>query len=281
MPGIGLTAVSMTAQRTHAFNAKSLAGSMEKLATGFRINHGKDDPAGLITSENLRAVLAALDAETRVMQRVDSVANVAEAGLSEISNLLADASRLVVASANSAGVSDAERAAYQMELNSIVQSVNRIANTTSFNGDRLLDGSASFDAGGSGFTIASAAASDLGATDVDGTTRTLVDVSSGGALNLVDGNLEGALQTIKAAVSQVASQRGELGAFQKYSVQSTITTNQTAFENTAAANSMIRDTDFAKETAALSRKQILNQSSINVMSMINIVRKQVMNALMG
>jgi len=271
----------MTAQRTHAFNAKSLAGSMEKLATGFRINHGKDDPAGLITSENLRAVLAALDAETRVMQRVDSVANVAEAGLSEVSNLLADASGLVVAAANSAGVSDAERAAYQMELNSIVQSVNRIANTTSFNGDRLLDGSASFDAGGSGFTIASAAASDLGATDVDGTTRTLVDVSSGGALNLVDGNLEGALQTIKAAVSQVASQRGELGAFQKYSVQSTITTNQTAFENTAAANSMIRDTDFAKETAALSRKQILNQSSINVMSMINIVRKQVMNALMG
>ena len=267
---IGLTAVSMTAQRIHAANAKSLGGSLEKLATGLRINHGKDDPAGLITSENLRAVLAALDAETRVMQRVDSVANVAESALSEVSNLLSQAVGLVVASANTAGVSDAERAAYQMELNS-----------TNFNGDRLLDGTATFNAGGIELTIDSAAASDLGATDVDGTTRTLADVTSGGALNITDGNLEGALQTIRAAMDQVATQRGTIGAFQRNAVQSQITSNQIAFENVAAANSLIRDTDYAKETAALSRAQLLNQSSIGVMSMINFLRQQVISALMG
>ncbi len=85
MAGIGLQAVSLTAQRTYAANAKSLAGILEKLATGQRINYGKDDPAGLITSENFRAILAALDAETRVFQRVDSVANVADGALTEIS----------------------------------------------------------------------------------------------------------------------------------------------------------------------------------------------------
>ena len=281
MAGIGLTAVSLTAQRTYAANAKSLGGILEKLATGQRINRGKDDPAGLITSENFRAVLAALDAETRVMQRVDSVANVAESALSEISGLLVEATGLAVASANTAGVSDAERAANQMELDSIVFSINRIANSTSFNGDRLLDGTATLNAGGASITISSAAASALGEIDIDGTTRTLIDVASGGSLNIANGDLEGTLQTIRAAMNQVATQRGTIGAFQKNTIASQISTNQVAFENIAAANSLIRDTDYAKETAALSRAQVLNQSSIGVMSMINFIRQQVMNALMG
>ena len=281
MAGIGLTAVSLTAQRTYTANAKSLAGILEKLATGQRINYGKDDPAGLITSENFRAVLAALDAETRALQRVDSVANVAESALSEISGLLVEASGLAVASANTAGVSDAERAAYQMELDSIVYSINRIANSTSFNGDRLLDGTATLSAGGASITISHAAASALGEIDIDGTTHTLIDVASGGSLNIANGDLEGALQTIRAAMDQVATQRGAIGAFQKNTIASQISTNQIAFENVAAANSIIRDTDYAKETAALSRAQVLNQSSIGVMSMINFIRQQVMNALMG
>lgn len=281
MAGIGLTAVSLTAQRTYAANAKSLAGTLEKLATGQRINRGKDDPAGLITSENFRAVLAALDAETRSLQRVDSVANVAEAALSEISGLLVEAAGLAVSSANSAGVSDAERAANQMELDSIVFAINRIANSTSFNGDRLLDGTATLNAGDGSITISSAAASALGEIDIDGTTHTLIDVASGGSLNIANGDLEGTLQTIRAAMNQVATQRGTIGAFQKNTVASQISTNQVAFENVAAANSMIRDTDYAKETAALSRAQVLEQSSIGVMSMINFIRQQVMNALMG
>ncbi len=281
MAGIGLTAVSLTAQRTYAANAKSLAGTLEKLSTGQRINRGKDDPAGLITSENFRAVLAALDAETRSLQRVDSVANVAESALSEISGLLVEATGLAVASANTAGFSDAERAANQMELDSIVFAINRIANSTSFNGDRLLDGTATLSAGGASITISSAAASALGEIDIDGTTHTLIDVASGGSLNIANGDLEGTLQTIRAAMNQVATQRGTIGAFQKNTVASQISTNQVAFENVAAANSLIRDTDYAKETAALSRAQVLNQSSIGVMSMINFIRQQVMNALMG
>ena len=281
MAGIGLIAVSLTAQRTYAANAKSLAGTLEKLSTGQRINRGKDDPAGLITSENFRAVLAALDAETRSLQRVDSVANVAESALSEISGLLVEATGLAVASANSAGFSDAERAANQMELDSIVFAINRIANSTSFNGDRLLDGTATLNAGDGSITISSAAASALGEIDIDGTTHTLIDVASGGSLNIANGDLEGTLQTIRAAMNQVATQRGTIGAFQKNTVASQISTNQVAFENVAAANSLIRDTDYAKETAALSRAQVLNQSSIGVMSMINFIRQQVMNALMG
>jgi len=121
----------------------------------------------------------------------------------------------------------------------------------------------------------------LGEIDIDGTTHTLIDVASGGSLNIANGDLEGTLQTIRAAMNQVATQRGTIGAFQKNTVASQISTNQVAFENVAAANSLIRDTDYAKETAALSRAQVLEQSSIGVMSMINFIRQQVMNALMG
>ena len=250
MAGIGLIAVSLTAQRTYAANAKSLAGTLEKLSTGQRINRGKDDPAGLITSENFRAVLAALDAETRSLQRVDSVANVAESALSEISGLLVEATGLAVASANTAGFSDAERAANQMELDSIVFAINRIANSTSFNGDRLLDGTATLSAGGASITISSAAASALGEIDIDGTTHTLIDVASGGSLNIANGDLEGTLQTIRAAMNQVATQRGTIGAFQKNTVASQISTNQVAFENVPAANSLLRAPAHAHATAA-------------------------------
>src|SRR5688572_8933966 len=85
----------------------AVASSMEKLATGLRINRGADDPAGLIASEDLRAALKMLDAETRAMERTDMVANVADGALGEMSELLSNANAAEVATANSGGLSDA------------------------------------------------------------------------------------------------------------------------------------------------------------------------------
>lgn len=278
--GIGI-GTSLLAQRLHASNTKSLAGSLEKLATGKRINHGKDDPAGLITSENFRAVLAVLDAEVRSVQRVDAVANVADGAMAEISSLLVEAKGLAVASANTSGMSQEEIQANQMQLNSIMSSINRISSSTNFNGQALLDGTASFSIDGETLNIDSTRTSALGETVVGGDTYTLADLSSGGALNLENGNIEAASQAISNAISQIATQRGSIGAYQKYTLGSSISYKKVAIENIATANSVIRDTDYAKETAALARAQTLVKSSLGVLAIMNAINKQSVYQLLG
>ena len=278
--GIGI-GTSLLAQRLQASNTKSLTGSLEKLATGKRINRGKDDPAGLITSENFRAVLAALDAEVRTVRRVDAVANVADGAMAEISSLLIEAKGLAVASANTSGMSQEEIQANQMQLNSIMSSINRIASSTNFNGNPLLDGTASFTIDGETLNIDSTRTSALGETVVGGDTYTLADLISGGALNLENGNIEAASQAISNAISQIATQRGSIGAYQKYTLGSSISYKKVAIENISAANSLIRDTDYAKETAALARAQTLVKSSLGVLAIMNAINKQSVFQLLG
>ena len=193
--GIGI-GTSLLSQRLFAANTKSLASSLERLATGKRINHAKDDIAGLITSENFRAVLAVLDAEVRTVQRVDVVANVADGAMAEISSLLIEAKGLVVASANTAGMSTEEIQANQMQLNSIMSSISRITGSTNFNGNSLLKGTASLTVDGETLKIGSTLLSDLGETVVGDDTFTLADLTSGGGLNLENGNIEAAFKAL-------------------------------------------------------------------------------------
>lgn len=252
--------------------------SLERLATGLRINRGADDPAGLIASENLRAQLAQLDAESRALARAEHVASTADAALGVASDILVDAEGLAVAAANTAGLSSAEREAYQMQLDSAVQSVRRIADTTTFNGTRLLDGSFSISVGDASVDIASADPSDIGrVTDPSGPyTYTLADTSSGRPANLLDANVNFAFESIRAARAQLTTERGRLGAFVRNAVEPAWNANRIAFENTAAANSLIRDTDFAAETSALVRAGILAGAS---MSAIGADRARAASAL--
>ena len=105
MFGINGSTTSLTALRTLSNNTRALNTSLERLATGRQINRGADNPAGLIASENLGAVLKGLEAEVRSMQRADNVANVAEGALASTSDLLIEAKGLAVTAANSAGMS--------------------------------------------------------------------------------------------------------------------------------------------------------------------------------
>jgi flagellin len=98
---------SLIAQRNYAAANGLVSSSLQKMATGSRINRGADDPAGLISSEQLSAALASLDAESSGMDRADAVANVADGALSEVSGLLSDANAAAVANANTGGMSQA------------------------------------------------------------------------------------------------------------------------------------------------------------------------------
>jgi len=115
---------------------------LKRLATGRRINSGKDDPAGLIAATHLEAAIAALDAESRAIQRVNANANIADGHASQLSTMMSDLRGLVVASANSGALSDAEIAANQMQIDSLAAGIQRFAQDAigSLDGISLPDG---------------------------------------------------------------------------------------------------------------------------------------------
>ncbi len=216
-------------------NAAAVAGSMMKLATGSRIPRASADPAGLIASEGLRAELASLEGERRSLDRADALAFAADGALAEISGLLGDAHAADVAMANTGAMSAPERDAYRMEIDSALQTAQRIAGTATFNGERLFDGRVVLSAGGDSYTIGSPA---------------MPSPAPGGGDAITD------------AIGAVSTLRGSLGSFQKHGIQARINTNASEYAGVAAANSAIRDTDFAAETATLARARVLERSSL-------------------
>jgi len=261
---------SLLAQRYQRLNSVKLAGSLQKLASGYRINRGADDPAGLIASENLRATLAALEAESRTLDRTDHQAATAEGAMGQISDMLVKAKGLAVANANDAGLSDLEKQANQAQIDSILTSVDRVSRSTSFAGNKLLDGTFSLSATNRTLAIDSTASGDLGATSIDATTYNLADLKSGGRLETTDSsNVTGAQQVLDAAISHVSTQRGRVGAFQKHTIQSRRNSLDAAYENLKAAESQIRDLDYAAEISRTVRYELLHRSSLGALKLIN------------
>ena len=123
MSQINTNTPSMLAQRVLKMQNAALTVSLERLSTGLRINRGKDDPAGLIASENLRAEKKAITSAISNAERAEQVVNVAEGGLQEIQNLLVELQALVSASANEAGLSVEEKDANQLQIDSILQTM--------------------------------------------------------------------------------------------------------------------------------------------------------------
>jgi len=153
MSRINTNVNSLIAQRILSTQNSSLNKSLERLSTGFRINRGSDDPAGLIASEKLRSEKATLAAAIGNAERAEQVVNVAEGGLQEVQGLLLEVQSLVTASANDAGLSTEERNANQLQIDQILQTVDRIASTTSFQGTKLLNGSFDFQTSAQATTV--------------------------------------------------------------------------------------------------------------------------------
>ncbi|MCH8968968.1 MAG: flagellin [Planctomycetes bacterium] len=133
-------------------NQANLSLRLERLSTGLRINRGKDDPAGLIASERLRSELNGITQAIANSQRTINVLSVAEGALNEVSTLLLEVRSLIVATSNEGALSPDEVAANQLQLDSILESINRIANTTQFAGQKLLDGSIGYTISGQTIT---------------------------------------------------------------------------------------------------------------------------------
>jgi flagellin len=255
----------MQALRQFQANRTELSRSLIRLSTGQRINRGADDPAGLISSTQLSAALAALEAESRSLQRNNYTAATAEASLDEVSSLLRDSKGLEVQLANTGALGDAEQAAIQMQIDSNTQAIDRITASAAFNGQSLFNGSTTLSAGSEALPLPDLSTNGLGATDIAGQTFTLSDTASGGALT---NNPSASSQVIDTAITQIATLRASIGAFQRNTLASTLQTNAIAFENLAQARSQIADTDFAEETATLARNTILDRASIKALGIL-------------
>jgi len=148
MARINTNVQSMIAQRVLGQNNASLNTALERLSTGLKINRGKDDPAGLIASENLRSEEKALNQAIGNASRADQVANIAEGGLQEVSSMLTELQGLLTATASKAGLSLEEKQANQLQIDSILQTIDRVAGSTNFQGIKLLNGNFDFRASG-------------------------------------------------------------------------------------------------------------------------------------
>jgi flagellin len=466
MSRINTNISSLIAQRVLARNNQSLSTSLQRLSTGLKINTGADDPAGLIASENLRAEKTGITTAIDNAQRATNIVGTAEGGLNEVSSLLTQLQGLVGQTANSGGLSDEEVQANQLQVDSILSTINRISQATSFEGKKLLNGNLSYTTSGvtssdlanvqvnaaklpdgasvnlvvavtasaktgqvtytggdlsatNGVTISVAgnkgtqqlsfaggtaqsaiAAAINGVTGTTGVSAVVVSgdlqlnsttfgsdqfvslktisgsfatasnygtdatvsingaatttkglnvtyrsadldveldlatafntagstnfyITGGGATfalgskvtesdkaslgiqsvdtgslgdnvngflstlatgqtnSLASGNLVTAQNILDKAIKQVSQLRGRLGSFQKYTLGSTINNLGVAYENASAAESAIRDTDFASETASMTRSQILTQASTTILAQANAQPQLALTLLRG
>lgn len=153
MSRINTNIPSLVAQRILTKQTNAMNTSLFRLSTGYRINSGRDDPAGLIASENLRTEKTAIQAALTNISRANNVVASAEGGLVEINTLLLELENLVDRSASEASIGDDERNANQLQIDAILESINRIANNTEFQGRKLLGGDLAYST--SGVTAAS------------------------------------------------------------------------------------------------------------------------------
>jgi flagellin len=470
MSRINTNVSSLIAQRVLSSNNEGLNTSLARLSTGLKINTGKDNPAGLIASENLRAEKAGITQAIENAGRASNIIGTAEGGLNEVSSLLTELQSLVNATANSGGLSVEEQAANQLQVDAILNTINRVAQATAFQGTKLLNGNYDYTTSGvaantlenvkvnsaklpegaavsvvvqvtasaqtgtlgytggtvgsggvtievagakgaqqlsfaSGTTVAQiataitavteatgvsaivsgaalritstgfgsnefvsvqalsgsftvtggvsgkdfgrdAAVSVNGATaQANGTTisyrssgldvefdldsafnvagSTTFSITGGGAdfalgskvseadkeslgissvstgnlgtstggflsslgsgqsNSLTSDNLSTAQEIVDRAIKQVSQLRGRLGAFQKFTIGSTVNSLGVALENASAAESAIRDTDFAEETANLTRSQILSQAASSVLAQANASPQAALQLLRG
>ena len=212
MSRINTNVSSLIAQKTLTRNNQSLQTALTRLSTGLRINTGKDDPAGLIASEVLRSDITSVNKAIINTERASQMIATADSALNQVSNLLNDIRGLVVEAANTGAMSEEQIAANQLQVDSSLEAIDRIAQTTTYQGRKLLDGTLDFQTtGGTGFgtvTDLSVDQANLGtagslAVDVSITTAATVAQCNADPLARGSFTIEGQTFTVRAITGQI------------------------------------------------------------------------------
>ena len=237
--------------------------SMRRLSSGLRISTAADDAAGLAISERLRAQVRSFDQARRNAADGVSMLNVAEGALGTVSDLLIRMRELAV-QANSGFVSPTDRKTINTEYSSLVDEINRIGESTEFNGIGLLDGSTNSIQLQVG--IGTAAGVDTITVENNRSLRSTLAVHNSKVTTTKNANK--AIKRVDRALDRLNSMRGRFGSVQNR-LASTISNLSSQFEAASAAESRIRDVDVAKETAELTKNRILQAGSLSVIAQMN------------
>jgi flagellin len=274
---------SINSQRILGANNDRLAKSVERISSGIRINRAADDAAGLAISEGLRSDIRASRQAVRNANDGISVINITEGALNEQASILIRL-RELASQASTGTVGSTERQTIQLEFDALRLEIDRIAATTEFNGQNLVDGSlaSSVSSGNQIFIqvgIDSSADSRINlntsinltaVTSSSLSIDTLSVTSSEGALS--------ALDSINTSIATVTQGRGKVGAVQNRLAR-TISNLSITVENLVAAESQMRDADIAEEVALLTRNQILVQASTAMVGQANLIPQSVLQLL--
>jgi len=280
---------SLNAHRHLINNDKQLSKSIERLSSGQKINRGADGPASLVISEGMRAQIGSIQQATDNNEAAISLVQTAEGALNEVSKLLVDMRQRAVSAAN-LGINDQNSVnASQKEIENALEAIDRISNNTQFGSKNLLDGSnldaqgnplVSFQIGANQGQIASVSLPNVSTNQLAIGVSNDSGFSSLADLDVTTGQgAEDAMGVVDKAIEEVAVARGDLGAFQKNTLESNLTSLRIASENMTAAESTIRDADMAVELAAFTRNQIMTQSATAQLAQANAMPKNVMALL--
>jgi len=256
---------SISAQRNLGINNSNQRSSLEKLASGTRINHAADDAAGLAISEKMRASIRSTRQAVRNAGDGVSLIQTAEGAMTEVSNILIRFRELSTQAASDT-VSDTERGFIDKEVQQLKTEVDRIANATQFNGHNLLNGAGEnmeLQVGLNNSPELDRFKIDLGKMNVTLDHMGISDITTADKASS-----QGNLDKVDSAIKVLSENRAELGALQNR-LQSSINSLNIYDENLSAARSRIYDVDFATETAELTKQNILSQAGTAVLSQAN------------
>ncbi len=272
---INTNTASLNAQRNLHSTKYALDKSLERLSSGLRINRAGDDAAGLAISENLKAQIRGLKQASRNAQDGVSLIQVAEGGLNEISSILIRLRELSVQAASDT-IGPVERQFLNVEYDQLVSEIDRIADSTEFNGTQLLSGTGSI----LDFQVGTRNDPNIDRLSFDASKADANSASLGVNLTSVadKASAQNALSAIDSSIVSVSAMRADFGAIQNR-LQSTISNLAVSIENMSAANSRIRDVDVAEETAELTKNSILTQAGISVLSQANQSAKSALQLL--
>ncbi len=270
---INTNTAAMNAHRQLTINDESLNKSLNRLASGLRINGAADDAAGLAISQKMQGQVAGLNQASRNAQDGISMLQTAEGGLSETQNILQRMRELAVQGANDT-LTTADRGNIQDELNALSSEIDRISTNTEYNTKSLLGGGL---ASGVTFQVGANAGQTV---NVSVATASASALTVGGGSITVDSaaNASTTISNIDNAIAAVSNSRSKLGASINR-LQHTITNLGVQSENIDAARSRVADLDMAKEVVNLSKSQILSQSSTAMLAQANSSSQSVLGLL--
>lgn len=281
MAVINTNLMSLNAQRNLSATQSALATSVQRLSTGLRVNSAKDDAAGLAIAERMNTQVRGMNVAIRNANDAISLAQTAEGALSKINDMGQRMRELAVQSANATN-NDTDRASLDAEFQALSAEIKRNLDGTSFNGTKLFAALATltFQVGANNTATDQIS---VVTTDLTKDTKlTAVLGATGGGGTPADiksaANSTAALEKLDGMLATVNAKRAEFGATQNR-FEAVIQTLQVSAENQTAARSRIMDADFASETAALTRSQVLQQAGTAMLSQANSLPNNVLSLL--